>query len=167
MRFHVLATDYDGTLADQGRVGEDVLNKLKEFQVSGRRTILVTGRKVKDLISVFPEYKIFDYIVAEYGAIIHETATGKDQLLGPEPDPSFVKSLEERGVYPISVGKVIIATWEPHEQAVLEVIKGSGSERQVIFNKGAVMILPPGINKATGLQQRPVILCIPHSYGIM
>lgn len=153
MRYHVLATDYDGTLADQGLVGEDVLNKLKEFQVSGRRKILVTGREMKDLISVFPEYKVFDYIVAENGALIHETATGKERLLGPEPDAGFVKALEERGVYPISVGKVIIATWEPHEQAVLEVIKASGSERQVIFNKGAVMILPPGVNKATGLKQ--------------
>ncbi|HVV05767.1 MAG TPA: HAD-IIB family hydrolase [Puia sp.] len=153
MRFHLLATDYDGTLADQGRVGEDVLNKLKEFQVTGRRKILVTGREMKDLISVFPDYKVFDYIVAENGAVIHETATGKEQLLGPEPDPAFVRSLEERGVYPISVGRVIIATWEPHENTVLEVIKASGSERQVIFNKGAVMILPPGVNKATGLQQ--------------
>ncbi|HVU57759.1 MAG TPA: HAD-IIB family hydrolase [Puia sp.] len=152
MRYHILATDYDGTLADQGRVGEDVLNKLKEFQVTGRRKVLVTGREMKDLIQVFPEYKIFDHIVAENGAVIHETATGKEQLLGPEPDPAFIKSLEEKGVYPISVGRVIIATWEPHEQAVLEAIKASGSERQVIFNKGAVMILPPGVNKATGLQ---------------
>ena len=30
--------------------------------------------------------------------------------------------------------------------------KKFGIERQIIFNKGAVMILPPGINKATGLQ---------------
>ncbi|HEY4206439.1 MAG TPA: HAD family hydrolase, partial [Puia sp.] len=152
MRFHILATDYDGTLANQGRVGEDVLNKLKELQVTGRRKILVTGREMKDLIHVFPEYKIFDHIVAENGAVIHETATGKEELLGPQPDPAFIKALEDRGVYPMSVGKVIIATWEPHEQAVLEVIKESGSERQVIFNKGAVMILPPGVNKATGLQ---------------
>jgi hypothetical protein len=47
---------------------------------------------------------------------------------------------------------VIIATWEPYEQIVLDTIKTSGIERQVIFNKGAVMILPTGINKATGLQ---------------
>jgi hydroxymethylpyrimidine pyrophosphatase-like HAD family hydrolase len=168
MRFHVLATDYDGTLADQGWVGPDVLNKLKEFQITGRRKVLVTGREMKDLISVFPEYKVFDYIVAENGAVIHETATGKEELLGPEPDAVFIRSLEERGVYPMSVGKVIIATWEPHEQAVLEVIKASGSERQVIFNKGAVMILPPGINKATGLQHllRQLHLSLHNTVGV-
>jgi hypothetical protein len=34
----------------------------------------------------------------------------------------------------------------------LQVIKELGLERQVIFNKGAVMILPSGINKASGLK---------------
>jgi hypothetical protein len=36
---------------------------------------------------------------------------------------------------------------------VLEVIKKFGIERQVIFNIGAVMVLPPGINKAKGLKE--------------
>jgi hydroxymethylpyrimidine pyrophosphatase-like HAD family hydrolase len=39
----------------------------------------------------------------------------------------------------------------PHEQVVLETIRSLGLEHQVIFNKGAVMVLPPGVNKATGL----------------
>jgi len=72
--------------------------------------------------------------------------------LGDPPDPHFIRSLEEHGVRPISIGKVIVATWEPHETAVLQVIKELGLERQVIFNKGAVMILPSGINKASGLK---------------
>jgi len=152
MRYQVLATDYDGTLADQGEVAAAVIEKLKQLQGTARKAILVTGREMKDLIDVFPAYKIFDYIVAENGALIHETATGKEQLLGPAPDPAFVRALQEKGVHPISVGRVIIATWEPYEQVVLDTIKTSGIERQVIFNKGAVMILPTGINKATGLQ---------------
>ncbi len=152
MRYLVLATDYDGTLADQGRVSEKILHELELLKASGRRLILVTGREMKDLVEVFPDYKIIDYIVAENGGLIHEPATGKEQLLGPPPDESFVRALADGGVHPISVGKVIIATWEPHEKTVLDVIKASASERQVIFNKGAVMILPPGVNKATGLQ---------------
>ena len=44
-----------------------------------------------------------------------------------------------------------MATWEPHEAAVIETIRDMGLELQVIFNKGAVMILPSGVNKATGL----------------
>jgi hydroxymethylpyrimidine pyrophosphatase-like HAD family hydrolase len=152
MRYQVLATDYDGTLADQGRVADNVIEKLRQLQATGRMAVLVTGREMKDLIEVFPAYKIFDYIIAENGALIHNTATGKDQLLGPAPDPAFVRALHEKGIHPISVGRVIIATWEPYEPAVLDTIKTAGIERQVIFNKGAVMILPTGINKATGLQ---------------
>src|SRR5258708_1120501 len=152
MRYQILATDYDGTLANQGQVSDDVIEKLKQLQATGRKGILVTGREMGDLVKVFPAYKIFDYIVAENGALIHETATGKEQLLGPAPDPSFVQALQEKGVHPMSVGQVIVATWEPYEQIVLDTIKTSGIERQVIFNKGAVMILPTGINKATGLK---------------
>jgi hydroxymethylpyrimidine pyrophosphatase-like HAD family hydrolase len=55
-------------------------------------------------------------------------------------------------VKPLSLGRVIVATRQPNEKVVLEVIRDQGLELQVIFNKGAVMILPGGVNKATGLQ---------------
>jgi HAD superfamily hydrolase (TIGR01484 family) len=54
-------------------------------------------------------------------------------------------------VAPLSVGRAIVATWRPHENAVLETIRDQGLELQVIFNKDAVMVLPSGVNKATGL----------------
>ncbi len=63
-----------------------------------------------------------------------------------------MRLLEERGVGPISVGHSIVATWEPHETTVLETIRDLGLELQVLFNKGAVMVLPSGVNKATGLK---------------
>jgi hypothetical protein len=44
-----------------------------------------------------------------------------------------------------------VATVEPYETIVLETIRELGLERQVIFNKGAVMVLPAGVNKASGL----------------
>jgi hypothetical protein len=72
-------------------------------------------------------------------------------VLAEKPSERFVDALRARGVSPISVGRVIVATWEPHENIVLETIRDMGLELQVIFNKGAVMILPPGVNKASGL----------------
>ena len=152
MRYLVLASDYDGTLADQGLVAPEIIEKLNLLKSTGRKLVLVTGREMKDLVIVFPEFKVFDHIVAENGAVLYNTATGEEQLLGEGPGPAFVRELQRKGVHPLSVGKVIVATWVPHEQEVLEVIRESGCEHQVIFNKGAVMILPPGINKATGLQ---------------
>src|SRR5581483_2980774 len=91
MRYYALATDYDGTLASQGRVDDATLAALERLKRSGRKLIMVTGR-------------------------------------------------------------VLVATHEPHETTVLDVIRELGIELQVIFNKGAVMVLPSGINKATGLR---------------
>ena len=51
----------------------------------------------------------------------------------------------------MSAGHVIIATREPNEIVVLDTIRSMGLELEIIFNKGAVMILPSGVNKATGL----------------
>jgi hypothetical protein len=51
----------------------------------------------------------------------------------------------------VSLGRAIVATWRPHENTVLQAIRELGLELQVIFNKGAVMVLPTGVNKATGL----------------
>ena len=56
-----------------------------------------------------------------------------------------------RDIKPFSVGKVIFATWRPHEAVVLEIIQSLGIEYHIIFNKRAVMVLPSGVNKATGL----------------
>jgi hypothetical protein len=56
------------------------------------------------------------------------------------------------------VGEVIFATWKPFEKIVLETIRDLGLELQVIFNKDAVMVLPPGINKAVGLKETLKIL---------
>jgi hypothetical protein len=49
------------------------------------------------------------------------------------------------------VGDVIVATWHPYEQQAIEVIRDSGLELQIIFNKDAVMVLPSGVNKMSGL----------------
>lgn len=152
MRFHVFASDYDGTLARNGKVSHDVIEKVQAIKSSNRTIVLVTGRELPDLKNVFPEYTIFDFIVAENGALIYTPSTGKEELLGETPDENFIKALQEKGVNRLSVGKVIVATWEPFQNVVLQTIKKFGIERQIIFNKGAVMILPPGINKATGLQ---------------
>jgi len=151
MRYHVLATDYDGTIAHHGRVDAPTLAALEELRRSGRKLVLVTGRLLEDLQTVFPRTGLFDHIVAENGALLHRPATQETRLLGEAPPARFVEMLRERGVAPLAVGHVIVATWHPHEDAVLEAIRSCGLELHVAFNKGAVMVLPSGINKATGL----------------
>ena len=146
-----LATDYDGTIATHGTVDFDTLAALRRLREAGGTLLLVTGREMPELARVFPELKLFHLVVGENGGLLHWPASGEEMQLGDPPEVSFISALHARGVVPLSVGRVIVATLEPHETTVLEVIRDLGLERQVIFNKGSVMILPSGINKATGL----------------
>ncbi|HEY4055852.1 MAG TPA: HAD-IIB family hydrolase [Kofleriaceae bacterium] len=151
MRYHALATDYDGTLAHHGRVDDVTWAAAKKLRDSGRKLILVTGRELDELLALLPDPTVFDRIVAENGALVYDPATKEVTTIAPGPPADFVAELAKRGVERIAVGRVIVATWEPHQDTVLATIRDMGLELQVIFNKGAVMILPSGVNKATGL----------------
>lgn len=151
MQYRALATDYDGTLATEGRVPASTLAALDRLRRSGRKLILVTGRELDDLRGVFPELERFDRIVAENGALLHRPAERETRVLANPPPAAFVDWLRKQGVAPLSVGAVIVATWQPNESIVLDAIRELGLELQIIFNKGAVMVLPSGVNKATGL----------------
>jgi hydroxymethylpyrimidine pyrophosphatase-like HAD family hydrolase len=152
MRYLALACDYDGTLAHDGKVDAPTLAALERLLATGRKLVLVTGREMDDLQSTFSELRLFAWVVAENGALLYEPATRRERPLAPPPPESFVRALRERGVAPVSVGRTIVATWRPHETAVLEAIRDQGLELQVIFNKDAVMVLPSGVNKASGLR---------------
>src|SRR5581483_6361858 len=151
MRYYALASDYDGTLAHDGQVPPAAVDALKRLLESGRRLILVTGRQVEDLLRVFPAVELFDWVVAENGALLYKPDTREQRPLGEPPPPEFVARLRRAGINDLSVGRVIVATWRPHEIEVLAAIRDLGLEHQVIFNKGAVMVLPSGVNKASGL----------------
>ena len=151
MRYLALACDYDGTLASEGRVAPETVAALERWRASGRRLLLVTGRELDDLIAVFPHVPLFDCLVAENGAVLYHPANRQTTLLSPPPPEALVQTLRARGVSPLSIGRVIVATWQPQEIPVIEVIRDLGLELQVTFNKGAVMVLPAGVTKATGL----------------
>lgn len=151
MRYLALASDYDGTLAHDSHVSEETWAAIERLKASGRKFILVTGREMPELESVFPKHALCDAIVAENGALIRYPAEGREEVVGEPPPEAFMTQVMQRGVQPFSCGKVIFATWRPHESIVLDVIQTLGLEYQIIFNKRAVMVLPSGTNKATGL----------------
>jgi HAD superfamily hydrolase (TIGR01484 family) len=152
MIFHVLACDYDGTLALRGRVDKETAEALESVKRSGRKLMMVTGRELPDLRKVCEYLDLFDVIVAENGGLLYLPGTREERLLCEAANEELVKELERRGVAPLSVGKGIIATWEPHQQTTLDAIQSLGLEYSVIFNKGAVMLLPTNVNKGSGLE---------------
>ncbi len=151
MYFLVLATDYDGTLAREGTVEAGTVAALEKLRASGRKLVLVTGRQLDDLLQVFPRAELFDWIVAENGALLYSPRTREERLLADPVPADLVEELRRRGVNPVVVGRSIVATLRPHESAVLKVLDDLGLDRQIIFNKEAVMILPIGTDKASGL----------------
>ena len=152
MRYLALASDYDGTLAHDARVDEGAVQALERLVASGRKLILVTGRVLPELLEIFPRIALCERVVAENGALLYTPATKEQKQLAPAPSPVFVEELQRRGVRHLSVGGTIVATREPYETVVLDVIRDLGLELRIVFNKGAVMVLPAGINKATGLK---------------
>ncbi|MHB0982805.1 MAG: HAD family hydrolase, partial [Thiobacillus sp.] len=152
MRYLALVTDYDGTLASDDRVSEQTVRALERLRVSGRRAILVTGRRLDDLLAVCPCVPLFDLVVAENGAIVYDPASREETRLANPPSKLLVQTLQARGVAPLEIGQVLVATHAPHRAAVQDVIWELGLEAQVIGNRGAVMVLPAGVNKATGLE---------------
>ncbi len=152
MHYVALATDYDGTIAHDGEVDEPTLAALERLRGASRRLVLVTGRDLDDLIRCMPRLDLFDIVVAENGAVLYWPATRQERTLAAPPPPEFIDRLREASVSPLSVGRVIVASWEPNEGKVLAVIRDMGLELQIIFNKGAVMVLPAGVNKESGLR---------------
>lgn len=151
MRYSAVAFDYDGTLAKDGKVDARTMDALRRLRESGRRLLLVSGRILDELRSIFPGIEIFDKVVVENGAVLFAPQTDEIKLLGEPVHMPLVDELEKIGAKPV-FGMSIVATWTPFESSTLEAIKKLGLEHAVIFNKGAVMVLPPGVNKASGLR---------------
>ena len=152
MRYYALATDYDGTIAFEQLVGEPAIAALVRLRASGRRAILITGRRLDDLLTIFPRVDLFDCIVAENGAVLYWPETRATEILAAPPPHSFVDALRGRRINPMMAGQVVVATTHPNEHAVLDVIREQALELQIIFNGNEVMVLPPHINKGSGLQ---------------
>jgi hydroxymethylpyrimidine pyrophosphatase-like HAD family hydrolase len=152
MRYLALATDYDGTLATDGQADPAALSALERLRMSGRRSVLLSGRRLDDLLTVCPRLRLFDYVVAENGAVLYEPRTREQTCLGKLPSAEFLGRLRELTDNSITVGRVVVSTWLPHHVAVLQAIQETGLELQIVFNKEAVMVLPSGINKASGLE---------------
>ncbi|TNC60458.1 HAD family hydrolase [Rubellimicrobium roseum] len=145
-----LATDYDGTIAQDGMVDGPTLAVLARLRAAGWCLVLATGRDLDDLRQVMPRLDLFDRVVAENGAVLHTPDTGVVRLLAAPLPPSFPAALATAGVHPLRAGRVLVATWEVHEARVQAVAASLGLDLRLQRNKGALMALPAGVDKGRG-----------------
>lgn len=152
MQYLAIATDYDGTLATEGAVDTPTLAALRRYREAGGQLLLVTGRALTDLQQVFPHLLLFESVIAENGAVYFDPASQQIQLLG-EPFPAaFPTTLIQRQVAPLHQSQVMISTLDTHSDTVQQVIQDLSLAARVILNKGAMMILPQGVDKGTGVR---------------
>lgn len=151
MPYKVFATDFDGTIAHDGAVDDATLDALRRLKASGVKIVLVTGRELAHFLDLFPEVDLFDRLVMENGAVLYNPGTKKMRLLAPAPPQPLVERMQKLNI-PLSVGHSVVATFEPHGQALFDAVRELHLEWHVIFNKDAVMCLPAGVTKATGLK---------------
>jgi len=150
MKYTVLATDYDGTIAHDSAVDQPTVAALNRAKSAGLRLLLVTGRRVEDMPAIFPQWTLFDLVVGENGGVVCNPNTGQLQALSPPPPREFIDRLTRLNI-PLAVGHSVVATVKPHDQAIAEAITDLKLEWHLIFNKHDVMALPSGVSKASGL----------------
>jgi hydroxymethylpyrimidine pyrophosphatase-like HAD family hydrolase len=150
MSYRAFATDFDGTIALDGTVDDETVAALRRLRAAGWTLIMVTGRELPSLFNTFAHPDVFHRIVAENGAVLYDPAGGAVERLANAPPPALIETLQRMHV-PLSVGHSIVATVIPYEREVFQALAELGLSWRVIFNKDAVMILPPDVTKATGL----------------
>ncbi|HEY8536057.1 MAG TPA: HAD hydrolase family protein [Vicinamibacterales bacterium] len=152
MRFTVLALDYDGTVARDGVLDPDVRRAIAEVRERGLTVAFVTGRILDDLRRVAGDLSFVDAVIAENGAVVAFPTTGYSRVLGTPVPRRFVDDLHRRGV-PIVTGQCVVEADACHAHAVLDSIRALELPYVIIFNRGRLMALPTGVNKANGFRE--------------
>ncbi len=150
--FRAIAVDYDGTLTQSNRPTPAVLDALRAARAEGRTLILVTGRILAELLDDFPEVESeFDAIVSENGAVLWTLRDGERLLAAPVAEE--LEAVLRRSGCPFRRGRVILATEAAYDRFVMAEIARLRSDDRLVYNRQALMVVPSGVSKGTGLYQ--------------
>lgn len=128
--FHVIAIDYDGTVAERDRTHPEAIAALGGLRENGRRVVSVTGRILADPPAVFPDVdQHFDSIVAENGAVL--TRHGTTRTLAAPVPRDLDNALGARGIRSRR-GVVFLACEGRDDAAVLAEVRNQHLECQLI-----------------------------------
>ncbi len=150
MHLTILACDLDGTLAHHGEVAPETWAALRRAKRAGLKILLVTGRILDTFAPTGPYAELCEAIVAEDGAVVYFPRRNAVTLPFGRLEATLIERLEATDI-PFQRGAAIRATEVPHDQKILEILQEVGGGATVEYNRGAVMVLPPGATKGTGL----------------
>lgn len=151
MRLRVIATDYDGTVATDGRLHQVVGDAIREARRRKVLVVIVTGRILSELREVAGCLDFVDGVVAENGAVV-ALARGHVMQLGPPPPMSLITALTERGI-DFKVGRCVVEMDAAFADVAMSLIREQELPLAITFNRQRMMLLPASISKASGLRE--------------
>ncbi|MEV4709419.1 HAD hydrolase family protein [Actinoplanes sp. NPDC049316] len=149
--YRAVAMDLDGTLTLGGWPSEAVLGAVDGLRADGVRTLLVTGRILADLDVEFPGLADrFDLVVGENGGVLR--SSGWTRPLADPVDPNLLERLHDAGVR-ARRGEVLLACDGSADHLALDAIESLGLDVQLVRNRAALMLIPSGVTKGTGMRE--------------
>lgn len=147
--FQAIALDLDGTVASRDGLSPQALDAIGDARRKGLTIILVTGRIEAELQAEFPHIAgYFDALVLENGAVV--VVNGHASTVTEPVDSTLDSALAQRRV-PYRRGRALVAADGDHAAAVAEVIGQLELDCQIVRNRDALMVLPAGVTKGSGL----------------
>src|ERR1039458_9041191 len=140
MKFRVLALDYDGTIAQDGQLNQDVRLAISEARSRGLVVVIVTGRNLRDLRQVAGDLDFLDAVVAENGAVISFPG-GVSRVLGQAPPQNFVEELRHREIA-FTEGQCVVEADGALAPRILQVIRDLELPLLLLFNRGRLTAVP-------------------------
>jgi len=156
MLLRAIALDYDGTIAVNGVLNQDVREAITKARQTGLLVIIVTGRILRELRCAAGELDFVDGVVAENGAVLL-LSNGHRRLLAPPPFPILLNKLRDRNIE-FTVGRCLIDLDAEHAANVLSIIRELELPLAISFNRNRMMVLPQATSKASGLKEMLNIL---------
>lgn len=150
--YRLLAFDYDETAATEGAIPPVAEEAFIEARRAGWRLALVTGRPHEELLAICRQVPLFDLVVDENGGVIHLPEFGVLQEIADRPDRRLREGLVRRSV-PFISGRIVTITRRPYEAEARAVIDEHGLAMEMFCNRHAIMIVPRGTDKASGLKE--------------
>jgi hydroxymethylpyrimidine pyrophosphatase-like HAD family hydrolase len=152
MKLRVLALDYDGTIATNGSLHEEVRAAIAEVRSRGIVVLLATGRMLSDLRVLLGDLEIFDAVVAENGAVLALPKVGRTFAFAAAPQETLLELLRMRGMHPRQ-GSCVVELPATDARVALDSVRVLQLPVSLQFNRDRLMLLPQAISKATGLRE--------------
>jgi hydroxymethylpyrimidine pyrophosphatase-like HAD family hydrolase len=129
-----------------------VRDAIGHLRVHGVAVVLVTGRRLADLKSVAGDLECFNAVVAENGAVLYFPDSQRHTVVGHAPPSRFIEGVRQLGI-DFAVGESIVETDAIHALGLVQLIHTLELPLMLAFNRGRLMIVPPGVSKSVGLSR--------------